>query len=62
MGVENTPFHNTLQGLNLTNIIFTDEQQLIFDELISPTSPIVTIKATARIKQDDISSSSYFSL
>ena len=47
MGVENTPFHNTLQGLNLTNIVFTDEQQLIFDELISPTSPIVTIKATA---------------
>lgn len=31
----------------MTNIVFTDEQQLIFDELISPTSPIVTIRATA---------------
>ncbi len=31
----------------MTTIKFTDEQQLIFDELISPTSPIVTIKATA---------------
>lgn len=31
----------------MINIVFTDEQQLIFDELISPTSPIVTIRATA---------------
>ena len=34
----------------MNNIVYTDEQKLIFDQIIDPTNPVVSIKATARIK------------
>ena len=31
----------------MNKLSYTDEQKLIFDEIIQPTNPMLTIKATA---------------
>lgn len=31
----------------MSKLSYTDEQKLIFDEIIQPTNPVLTIKATA---------------
>jgi len=35
------------QGGSAVPFLYTEEQQAIFDEIIAPTTSIVTIKATA---------------